>query len=271
MVANSWVAMAEVPNHCGLKPALGRDPHEAAHLAGVPAVIRHRDAGLLEPVGEGRVVGIARREGGGDGLVDADPVEVLLRGGGEVARARRQVVEDRDLLLAEPLGQHRGRELGLVVVAPADPEDRRQAPIGELGGDGGGGDHHGAVGGVDLGGGDRGVRADVADHEAHAAAWRSGWPPPRPCWNRRHRPGRRGTMVWPSRPPLALSVARRGLDPAQDLLADGHIGARARHGDADHHVGPGRAAPRIAAARNRRPAKSRQPAAGEPEAPGSRV
>src|SRR5574340_1788508 len=88
----------------------------------VAADVNYGDARRLEPAHESGVVTLARCVGGIEGLGHTRRVERLLRLVGESFAVRRVVVQDRNLVVFEMLGQILSSDLALLIVPAADAE-----------------------------------------------------------------------------------------------------------------------------------------------------
>ena len=95
----------------------------------------------------------------------AQPAPGLVGQAGTIGAA---VVQDGDLAVWPALGQEVAGDLALAVVAADQPEDVAAALLGQPRVAGGGGQHRHAGYLVDRGRDQRGMRAEMADHEADA-------------------------------------------------------------------------------------------------------
>ena len=181
----------------------------------VAAEIGDVDVGGLQLGDERAIVLLAGREGLVHDLLQAGRIHRLLGLVGEAFAVGGLVVQDRDVLALELRRQILAGDAALLVVAAADAEHvGAGALVGQLRIGRGRRDLDDAFVRVDLGGGDRGARAEVARRRGAPCARRACRPPRPPAWDRRRRPRCVSDSFLPLTPPAALMSATAISAPA---------------------------------------------------------
>ena len=156
------------PDQLDVVAPLAGGAHDPRRVRPVAADIGHLDAGPLQLLDQCRVLVRPGRIASIQRLTHAtlaQPAPGLVGQAGAVGAA---VVQDGDLAAWPALGQEVAGDLALAVVAADQPEDVAAALLGQPRVAGGGGQHRYAGCLVDRGRDQRGMRAEMADHEADA-------------------------------------------------------------------------------------------------------
>ena len=158
------------PDKLDIVAPLAGGAHDPCRIRSVAADIGHLDPRPLHLVDQVGVVIGPGRIGGVQGLAHAalaQPAPCLVRQAGTVGAA---VAQDGDLAARPTLGQEVGGDLALPVVAADQPKDVAATFLGQPRVARGGGQHRHAGLLVNRSGHQRGMRAEMADHQADAGS-----------------------------------------------------------------------------------------------------